>query len=657
MTNTAIDVENMDFSVKPGESFYRYTNGGWLAKNTIPSDRSSLNSFVILDELSKANLKEMFSGLVKEPVGSSLIAEMYLSAMDTDAIEKAGIEPLQDLLNEINSIQSLEDFSRISGLLYINGVGSNFWDAGTESDMKNSNMNILYLGQSGLGLPDREYYFDESKKEICEKYVAFIKNMFVLAGEVETVAEGQAKDVFELEKSVAHFALKREELRDPEKTYNKLSISQLKEAAPSIAWDSFFKVMNIEDPGNVIVHNVPYFQSVNGVLEKADISSLKSYLRIKALNRAAPYLHDAFVQEHFKFNETVLRGTQEIKPRWKRAIDLVSNELGDLVGKQYVEKYFSKEAKDAAVEMIQYIIKSFETRLKTSEWMQEETKKRALHKLSKFVVKVGYPDKWKDYSPLEGKISRSAPFLSNVRLSTAHVHNLEIVQNNKPIDRSKWYMDPYMINAYFHPMRNEIVFPAAILQPPFFYAPTKENPLGQPAMSFGSIGAVIAHELSHGYDDQGRQYDADGNLADWWLPEDSKNFDQRAEKIINQFNKFEILKKNVNGKLTQGENIADLGGVVVSFAAFKEFLKVNGSKLPVDHRFTQEQQFFLAWAQGWRGLMKDEAMLERLVMDPHSPGEFRVDGPLANIPEFHAAFDIKEGERMYVPEDERVTIW
>ncbi|KAJ3347134.1 hypothetical protein HDU91_006852 [Kappamyces sp. JEL0680] len=648
-----IDTANFDYSIKPQESFYHHVNGTWLKNTQIPEDKSSYNVFVELDDLSKKNLKEIFDGLVDEPEGNNIIAEMYLSGMDENAIEKAGLQPIQDILDRIAAIKTVADVVSVVAALHAEGLGSPLFGTGSSSDAKDSKNNALHGAQAGLGLPDRDYYFDDSKEKQIAAFKVYIATLLKLSGTAAEDAQASAEAVFEFEKKVADISLRLVDRRDPIKTYNKVTIAELKTLAP-IDWDGYFKTMGIPECQSIILENTPYFSSLVKLMEGTELDTLKSYLRYYSISSAAPYLSSPFVNAHFEFKEKTVNGTKEQKPRWKRIIEFTSAELRDLVGQAYVKRFFDASAKVAAKDMVHFIIGAFEKRLKGLDWMQDATKELALLKLSKFRVKIGYPDKWIDYSSLSGKISRKSTFLTNIRKASAFNTKRELLEYKEPSDLDKWHMPPYMVNAYFHPIMNEIVFPAAILQPPFYYRPSPELPYGQAALNFGGIGGVIAHEITHGYDDQGRQFNHEGNLVDWWQPADGENFLSRSAKIIAQFGKFQLLGKNVDGKMTQGENIADLGGVAVSFAAFVEFMQNTGrDKLPQNGNFTQEQQFYISWAQVWKNVIRDDALLNRLVTDVHSPGEFRVDGVLMNLPDFHKAFDIKQGDRMCAPEEER----
>ena len=553
-----IDRSNFDETVSPAESFYHYVNGNWLKKNSIPSDKSSLNAFVTLDELSKENLKGIFEGLVKEKEGESLIAELYLSGMNTEAIEQAGLEPIKDLLQQIDDIRNVDDVVAIVAKLHQETPAQPLFGLYSYTDAKNAGTEALHSSQGGLGLPDRDYYFGDKEKEVAA-FKVYVEKLFTLSGEQQDDAKKNSGIVFEFEKEIAEISLKKEDMRDPLKTYNKLTLSELKEKSPALNWSLYFSTLKLSNFGDVIVHNVEYYQKLDALVKRSDIGIIKSYLKSHLIDGFCPYLPQKFVDAHFEFHSKALQGIQELRPRWKRVCDQVSSQLRDEVGKAYVAKHFPESSKAACERMVTYIVKAFENRIKTIEWMEKETKEKALLKLSKFVPKIGYPSKWIDYSSLKNLLSRHASYVENLRKTMSINFTRDIKEANHPTDTTKWLMAPYVVNAYFNPPCNEIVFPAAILQPPMYYPITEEYPIGLASLSFGGIGGVIAHEVSHAFDDQGRRYDHQGNLNDWWKEADSKQFDERAEKIVKQFNKFQLLGKNVNGKMTTGENVADLG--------------------------------------------------------------------------------------------------
>ncbi|KAJ3315827.1 hypothetical protein HDV04_000034 [Boothiomyces sp. JEL0838] len=639
-----IDLTNFDFSVSPKDSFFRYVNGCWLAKNKIPAEYPTWNTFTILHEESKENLKVMFDDLLKDG-SSSLLAEFYIAAMNEAAIEEAGLSPISNDVNDVDAIDTLDSFFILTAKLGMETLGNCFWYTYVGADDRNSSMNTLMLGQSGLGLPTRDYYFEESKADKVADYKKYIAKIFAISGASLEEAEAKSEQVYALEKLVAEITIPPAELRDPVKCYNKKTLAELQAIAPTVNWKLFFETCGLQVT-ELVLHNVEYFEKLSGIIASTSLTTLKDYLKFNLISSAASLLYNELVQAKFEFFSKSLQGVQELQPRWKRATGWAGI-LGDLISEIYVEKHFSKESKKAAADMVNYIIKAFEQRFDEIEWMSPETREKAKLKLSTFIVKIGYPDKWQDYSSLEGKVLQTNPLLTNYRYCARFDTEYQYSFYNKPVDKLLWMMPPYMVNAYYNPSGNEIVFPAAILQPPFFYPPTPENPEGHPALSFGSIGAVIAHEISHGYDDQGAQYDHEGNLKNWWTETDEANFKVRTKAIEDQFNEYTYFGEQVNGKLTAGENIADLGGISIAFKALQLYLKDHPQSKPFTDRFSHEQEFFISWAQGWRDLITKETAVMRVKSDPHSPNEFRTDGPLANFAEFHRAFGVEEGDRMF----------
>ncbi|KAJ3317195.1 hypothetical protein HDV06_001943 [Boothiomyces sp. JEL0866] len=645
-----IDESTMDFSVSPADSFYHYCNGSWLYKTKIPAHLSSFGAFTALNETVRDQLTELFHELSK-PGSSSLLAELFLSGLDTESVENAGFEPIKEYLELIDSVESLEDVYRVGAQLTTYSYYEGLFFGVVFPDLKDASNTMLFLVQSGLGLPDRDYYLLDEHKEKQEKYKAYLSDIFGLVG-----AEVDPSALFEFEKKIAEISLSNVEMRDIERLYNKMSFPELKERFPAFPFDIIFKELQFEVPRHVSPHDLTYFDKLAELVSSTDIQTLKIHMKAHLLTKAAPFLSSPFENAHFDFFSATLRGTKEKKPRLKAVTEVASGCLSDLISQLYVEKYFTKEAKKNASDMVYYIIKAFEQRIKSLDWMTEETKVKALQKLGTMQVKIGFPDKWKDFSSLEGVISRSNTYASNVRAAKRFEYLQNVKKLNKPVDKTKWDMPPYVVNAYYNPTNNECVFPAAILQPPFYYPPTAELPHGYPALGFGAIGDTIAHELSHGFDDMGRKFDFEGNMNDWWKPEDTEEFTTRSNKIVEQFNNFKIHGKNLNGELTLGENIADFGGVSLSFLAFQNFMKDHREDCPEHPKFTQEQQFFIAKGQIERNLVLKESALERVLTDPHSPAEFRVNAPLSVFPEFHKAFGITSGN-MFVEEEKRGVIW
>ncbi|MGI8891746.1 MAG: M13-type metalloendopeptidase [Chthoniobacterales bacterium] len=660
-----LDPKNLDTSVKPGDDFYEYANGGWLKKNPIPPEYSRWGSFNELGEKNNDALHEIAEKagkLAKEDEGKSKIeaaseselekvGDFYTSGMNVEAIDQLKLQPLHDELSRIDAIKDSPSLTKEIGRLHSMGVGALFGFTSGQDD-KNSTMVIAQAFQGGLGLPDRDYYTkdDEASKKLRDEYVAHVTKMFTLLGDAPEAAAAHAKTVMEIETSLAKPARTRVELRDPQKNYNKMSQADLQKLTPDFKWETYFQQLQLPVPGEINVGQPDFFKAANEVYKTVSLDDWKTYLRWHLIHDTAPTLSEDVVAENFAFYGKTLTGTEKLKPRWKRVVSTIDNEIGEALGRLYVADHFPPEAKKRALEMVNNLKEALSDRIKSNDWMDETTKKEALKKLAAFTVKIGYPDKWRDYSTL--KIDRG-PYVQNVLRSEKFEVGREMTKIGKPVDPSEWGMSPPTVNAYYNPNLNEIVFPAGILQPPFF------DPDADDAVNYGGIGAVIGHEMTHGFDDQGRQYDATGNLRDWWTPASSKAYDTRAKAIIAQYASYEPLKgQHINGEMTQGENIADIGGLKIAYAAFKKAQSKNpeAADKKIDG-MTPDQRFFLAWAQIWRANQRDEETKLRLNTDPHSPGRFRTIGPLSNMPEFQKAFDLPDDSKMMRPANERANIW
>jgi endothelin-converting enzyme len=505
----------------------------------------------------------------------------------------------------------------------------------------------MYLTQSGLGLPDRDYYFKEDEKiqDIRKKYLVFISEMFSLAG----IEDGQlkAEKILKIETDLAKGHWTRVENRDMNKTYNKYSVKDLQKQVSSFDFSVYFEESDLSEIKDLVVRQPGYLDQFNKVYKKVSVADWKDYFTFKLLSAFASRLNKDFVDVNFDFHGTTLSGIEQNRPRWKRAVSGINGVLGEVVGKVYVKKHFKPVAKTRMVQLVKNLQKSYAQRIEQLDWMSADTKKEALKKLNNFVAKIGYPDKWKDYSKL---VIKADDLVGNYKRSSMVEHQRSIDKLGGPIDRDEWHMTPHTVNAYYNPPMNEVVFPAAILQPPFF------NMAADDAVNYGAIGAVIGHELTHGFDDQGRKTDGEGNLRDWWTEKDGAKFNERADVMVAQFNQFNpVDTMHVNGRLTLGENIADLGGLTISYYAYK--MSLNGNDAPVIDGLTGDQRFFLGWAQVWRRKYRDEELRRRLLTDPHSPSRYRVVGIMPNMPEFYATFDVKEGDEMFIPANERVKIW
>ena len=649
-----LDSKNMDTSVKPQDDFFLYANGGWIKNTEIPPEYSRWGSFNQLIEQNNDALHKITEKAAKTPANSKTAPELqkvgdyYGSGMDEKAIDAARTKPLQDEFNRIDAMKDRNDV--LKEIAHIHSFGGNvFFRFGSGQDDKDSTHEIAQAGQGGLGLPDRDYYTktDDASKKIRDQYVAHVTKMLTLLGEPAAKAGDDAKKILAMETSLAQASRTRVELRDPQKNYNKMKQSELQALTPDWNWVDYFKEINLSEPGDINVRQPDFFKAGNTTFTSTPIDDWKAYLRWHLINAMAPELSKDFVNEDFSFKETTLRGTKQIKPRWKRVVTSTDGAIGEALGKLYVADNFPPEAKARALELVNNLKEALADRIKTLEWMDEPTKQEALKKLAAFTVKIGYPDKWRDYSLL--KIDRG-PFVLNAIRADNFESNRELAKIGKPVDRTEWGMTPPTVNAYYNPNMNEIVFPAGILQPPFFYAKADD------AMNYGGIGAVIGHEMTHGFDDQGRQFDAAGNLRDWWSPESAAKFKERSQAIVTQYSEYEPLPGlHVNGELTQGENIADLGGVKLAYAALQK--AQAGKPQPKIDGYTPEQRFFLSFAQIWRSKQRDEDLKLRLNTDPHSPAHYRTNGPLSNLPEFAKAFNLPDNSPMIRPPDKRVNIW
>ncbi len=648
---SGIDRENFDVTARPQDDFYGYVNGAWLQKTVIPEDKSNYGAATELFDESEKNLREIIEESARaadKPEGSDAqkVGDFYLSYMDTARVEKLGLKPIEKDLAQIRKIATRQDL--IKQFAHFNKVQLQtpfgFW---VNQDLKNSTEYILYFNQSGLGLPDRDYYFKDDAKfqEIRRKYLAYIEKILTLGGQDNAAAK--AARIMEMETGLAQYHWTRVENRDRDKTYNKFALAQLAGLTPDFDWPYFMQASDIANAPEVIIRQPSFFEGFNGIFAKYSVEDWKAYCAWKLLDGAAPLLPQRFVDAHFEFRQKTLSGIEKNRPRWKRAVSGVNDVLGEVVGRIYVERYFKPEAKARMVELVENLKRAYRERIQQLDWMSPETKQQALAKLAKFNTKIGYPDKWKDYSQL---VIKKDELLQNYLRSSMLEYRREIDKLGKPIDRQEWFMTPQTVNAYYNPAMNEIVFPAAILQPPFF------NMAADDAVNYGAIGAVIGHEITHGFDDQGRKSDGDGNLLDWWTEQDAAEFKKRAGVLVEQYNGYNpVDSMQVNGELTLGENIADLGGLAIAYSAYK--MSLQGKEAPVIDGFTGEQRFFLGYAQVWRRKYRDEELRRRILTDPHSPSRYRAIGVLSNMPEFYRAFGVKEGDVMYRSDDMRVKIW
>ncbi len=647
LLSLGIDTTNFDRSVRPQDDLYRFVNGAWLDDAHIPADKSSYGTIIEVVDKAEQDLRAIIEGAAairSNDPDLRKVGDFYRSFMDSSQIEKLGLEPLTAEFARIDAIESKEDLVRYIGYSQRAGAGDPFAIYVTQ-DAKNTTEYILYVTQSGLGLPDREYYFDERFAEVRESYAKYIATMSNLAG--WDGGRGDAETIVNLERTLAEHHWTRVRNRDRDATYNKVTAEEASDLAPNLDWEFFLAGAGIEDLDAFIIRQPSYFEALSDALVDTPLEDWKTYFRFKVLSNAAPYLPQKFVDERFALYGRAIRGTEQDRPRWKRAVSAADEVLGEVVGKLYVERHFPSDAKARMDEMIENLRSAFRTSITELDWMEPATKLEAQEKLNKFTPKIGYPDSWKDYAALP---IEPDDLLGNIYRSQDFEYRRGIDKLGQPVDRSEWFMTPQTVNAYYSSTMNEIVFPAAILQPPFF------NVEADDAVNYGAIGAVIGHEFSHGFDDQGRKSDGDGNLRDWWTEQDNEQFQKRAAGLVAQYSRFSPVEgMHVNGELTLGENIGDLAGLTMAYRAYK--LSLGGNEAPDIDGFTGDQRFFLGWAQVWRRAYRPDELKRRLVTDSHSPSEYRSNGVVRNMPEFYAAFNVREGDGMYLPQDERVKIW
>jgi putative endopeptidase len=652
-SSRGLDPKNIDPSVKPCQDFYHFANGNWIKNNPIPPAYSSWGSFTELAEKNNLVLKEIVEAAAKDPhpfKGSNTqkIGDFYATGMDSARIESLGAKPIEADLKRIDDIKDIRGVQKELARFHVDGVGGVF-GLFAGQDQKHSTQVIAQLSQGGLGLPDRDYYLsDDAKlKRNREEYVDHLVAMFKLIGDDQAAAKAEAATVLAFETRLAKASFTRVQRRDPDKNYNKMTQAQLAALTPDFNWPAFFAGIGLSKPGGVNVGQPPFFKELNAMMKEVPLGSWKTYLRWRILREAANALSSAFVNENFHFYGTILTGAKELQPRWKRIIQIINRTMGEALGQVYVEKAFPPEAKARAKEMVKNLVAAMREHINSVDWMDATTRAAALKKLESFGVKIGYPDKWRDYSKLE--IDRSS-YLENLRRAAEFNFNFNLAKIGKPVDRTEWGMTPPTVNAYYSETRNEIVFPAGILQPPFF------DPKADDAVNYGGMGAVIGHEISHGFDDQGSKFDAQGNLKMWWTPETRKKFDGRTALVVKQFDGYVAIDSlHVNGKLTLGENIGDLAGLSIAYTALEKALE-GKPRLLIDG-FTPEQRFFLAWAQIWRRNSTPEALRLQVRVDPHSPSMFRTNGPLSDMPSFYKAFGCADGQGMVRPDEVRATVW
>ncbi|HNX65875.1 MAG TPA: M13 family metallopeptidase [Bacteroidales bacterium] len=653
-TTEAFPVKNMDLNVKPGDDFFQYVNGTWIKNHPVPQDKGRFDAFEQLAESNRENIMDIFKE-ISDPnnpstdIISRKIGDLYKSGMDTVTIEQLGLKPLDDFFTRVNNIKTIADVQNVASYLQQYGVFP-FFAVFASPDQKNSSMMIANVWQTGIGLPDRDYYFktDDASKKIREAYKVHLEKMFELLNDDPKTALLNAQTVFNIETRLAKVSFTNIENQDPQKTYNKFTVAELKALTPDFSWDQFLKTIGYPDITEININQPAYISGVDKMLKSVNVEEWKTFFRWKIIDTYASYLSKKFVVQNFDFYK-LLSGEQAMPPRWKKTLDVTSSRMGEAVGQLYVRKYFPSESKAKMLTLTSNLKKSLKNRIENLTWMGAETKSEALAKLEKMNIKIGYPDKWRDYSALEIKAD---DYMGNIIRSNRFEFEYNMNKAGKPVDRSEWGMTPQTVNAYYDPSINEIVFPAAILQPPFF------NPDADDAINYGAIGMVIGHEMTHGFDNMGRQFDKDGILRDWWTAEDAKQFEAHTSPLIDQYNKFEVLDSLfINGKLTLGENIADLGGLTIAYYAYQASLA--GSNVPekIDG-YSGNQRFFLSFAQIWRGTFRDEYLRTQVNTDVHSPKKFRVNGTVFNMPEFYSAFpEVGPDNKLFIPVEKRPTIW
>lgn len=649
-----IDKANMNLSVKPGDDFVEYSNGVWNKNNPIPAKETRWGSF---NQLRDFNINAVKSILEKSlehknhyPVGSieKRVADFYAAAMDSVTIEKLGYSPIKPDLDRVAGFTSKAEVHQAIATFRTQALGSPFYGFYVGQDRKNINNQVPQLGQGGTSLPDRDYYLksDARSLRIQEAFKKYVKTLFELTGASSDAATKNAESIFALEKKLAAAQMSRVEMRDPYKTYNKLTWSDFQKSSPSIDWSQQFALLGVKTPDSILVSAPKFFTEISKIIDETPLEDLKAYLCWNILKGSASYLSSPFNKASFAYSQ-VLTGQKVQAPRWQRMSSLTDGTIGELLGQLYVKEYFKPEAKARMEELVANLRKAFAIRIQNLDWMSEATKQKALDKLNAFTPKIGYPDKWKTYEGLE--IS-DVSFLQNLRNASVWAYKENIAQIGKPVDRSRWGMTPPTVNAYYSPVMNEIVFPAGILQFPFF------DPNADDAVNYGGIGSVIGHEMSHGFDDSGSQYDKDGSLRNWWTKEDLEKFKAKTTLLGAQFDAYTVLDTiHVNGKLTMGENIGDLGGLNVAYEAFK-MTEQGKSKKKIDG-FTPDQRFFLAWAQVWRGSTRPETTAQLVQTDPHSPNEYRTIGAPVNMDAWYKAFNVKPGDKLYKKPEDRIKIW
>ena len=646
-----VDLEGMDRTVKPGDDFFRFVNGKWAASTQIPPDKTSFGAFVLLRDLSEARVRTLVERWaadknLKAGTDEAKVAIAYRSFMDEATAEKLDAKPIEPYLEAVKKAKTHADIASLMGRAPAS-FGDSFFGPAIFDDAKNPDRYALYLSQSGLGLPDREFYLKDDYKKQKERYQIYVADMLRLIGWDEP--EKNAAEIVAVETKIADAHWTRAQSRDRDKTYNPMTVADLEKNAPGFAWAVFFKEAGIDKADRAVVRQNTALPKIAKIFADTPLPTLQAWQAFHIADDAAPLLSKRFVDTEWEFRSKFLNGAQEQRPRWKRGVEATERALGEAIGRTYVAEYFPPESKAKMEKLVADLRAAMKGRIEKLEWMSPETKTRAMEKLAKFGVKIGYPSRWRDYSALQMK---EGDLVGNAERSAKFEWAYDVNRIGKPVDEEEWGMTPQTVNAYYASTKNEIVFPAAILQPPFF------DPIADPAVNYGAIGGVIGHEITHGFDDQGRKSDGDGVLRDWWAAEDAAKFEAQATKLGAQYESFQFPQlpgQKIIPRMTMGENIGDLGGILLGLDAYKRSL--NGKPAPVIDGFTGEQRVFLGWGQVWRSMMRDDALRQMLATNSHSPGMIRAFAPLRNVDAWYEAFEVKEGDKNYVKPEDRVRIW
>jgi putative endopeptidase len=648
-TVSGVQLEDFDKSVSPDEDFFQHVNGKWLKDTPIPSDQSNYGAFTILDIKTKEAIKSIIEEASAQSSPSLIakqVGDFYRSYTDVDQRNRMGLKPIEGLVDQVRSVSSKEQLVKLAGNFARRGIAS-FYGFYIEPDARRSEQYAVYVYQDGITLPDRDYYLlnDDAKQAARDAFKSFVESMLTQIKWPEPATN--AENILALETAFAKIQWTQVELRDPIKAYNKMPSSEFSSKYSELRWEGYAAAAGLPSGIDLIAGQPSFFGGASEILNKTELDTLKAYLAFQTLDAYAPLLSESLEKMHFAFHKTALSGITEQEPLWRRGVNACNGLLGMPVGQLYVAKYFSPKAKDRMNQLVKNLLAAFEKRIDGLEWMGEATKAQAKAKLALFTPKIGYPDVWKDYSKV---VIVANDVIANLGKIAEFEHEYQLSKLGKPINRSEWFMPPQTVNAYYNPTMNEIVFPAAILQPPFF------NLDADDAVNYGAIGAVIGHEISHGFDDSGAKYDGKGNLRDWWTEKDKSEFEVRSAKLVSQYDEYSPLPNaKVNGKLTLGENIGDLGGMAVAYTAYK--LSLGDKPAPVLDGYTGDQRFFIGWAQVWKRKYRDQEMLKRLMTDPHSPSQYRCNGILSNLDQFYEVFAIKPNSKMYIAPANRVRIW